>query len=446
MVPKKTMLFEREDKPGVLQTVFSVLCLTIVLFLLYYAKGEISTPQTIESLANLKSIQELGQSRVYHDIVPSLMMNFFRKLPFFSILSAYQLALASIFSLFLHSILLLFYRKKWKMYHFFIVYFSAFLPYSFYVPFYFYGELYCITFIFLLIYVFNFKEIRDLVNIIIFTLLSLFSDLGVFLVYYLVFVFLSTFQKMQEKKSKTTVFFKKKNIPFRILIGYLGLFLVAIAFISIFDFFGPNSVNILAIKIYHVSLPVVFIVLIQFVLQLLIRLEEGAPEYVGALCILIASLGLGYYTYKLPQGENLDSIKKIESEVVSLKKDGKISPEAIFYGRKSLSDPLYYRAEINVNYDSKDLKKTDFLILENLNGSQRQYLDRKNIPPAVFISYHFINSSTLLISKDLMDRVLSDSDESDLRKSIKLQLQLLTPGEILPVDKFNRFLNQIFGF
>jgi hypothetical protein len=131
MVPKKTMLLEREDKPGVLQTVFSVLCLTIVLFLLYYAKGEISTPQTIESLANLKSIQELGQSRVYHDLVPSLMMNFFRKLPFLSILSAYQLALATVFSLFLHSILLLFYRKKWKMYHFFIVYFSAFLPFSF---------------------------------------------------------------------------------------------------------------------------------------------------------------------------------------------------------------------------------------------------------------------------------------------------------------------------
>jgi hypothetical protein len=446
MVPKKTMLLEREDKPGVLQTVFSVLCLTIVLFLLYYAKGEISTPQTIESLANLKSIQELGQSRVYHDLVPSLMMNFFRKLPFLSILSAYQLALATVFSLFLHSILLLFYRKKWKMYHFFIVYFSAFLPFSFYIPFHFYNELYCITFIFLLIYIFDFEEIRDLVNIIIFTLLSLFSDLGVFLVYYLIFVFLSTFEKMQQKKSKTTVFFKKKNIPFRILIGYFGLFLVSIAFISIFDFFGNKSVSVIANRIFNVSIPVIFIVLVHFVLQLLIRLEEGAPEYVGALCILIASLGVGYYTFYLPQGENLDSLKKIESEILSLKKDGKISPEATFYGRRALSDPLYYRSGLIVNYDSKDLKKTDFLILENLTGSQRQYLDRKNIPPTTFISYHFINSSTLLISKDFMDRVLSDSDESDLRKSIKLQLQFLTPGEILPADKFNRFLNQLFGF
>jgi hypothetical protein len=446
MVPKKTMLLEREDKPGVIQTVFSVLCLTIVLFLLYYAKGEISTPQTIETLANLKSIQELGQSRVYHDLVPSLMMNFFRKLPFLSILSAYQLALATVFSLFLHSILLLFYRKKWKMYHFFIVYFSAFLPFSFYVPFHFYNELYCITFIFLLIYIFDFEEIRDLVNIIIFTLLSLFSDLGVFLVYYLIFVFLSTFEKMQQKKSKTTVFFKKKNIPFRILIGYFGLFLVSIAFISIFDFFGNKSVSVIANRIFNVSIPVIFIVLVHFVLQLLIRLEEGAPEYVGALCILIASLGVGYYTFYLPQGENLDSLKKIESEILSLKKDGKISPEAIFYGRRALSDPLYYRSGLIVNYDSKDLKKTDFLILENLTGSQRQYLDRKNIPPATFISYHFINSTTLLISKDFMDRVLSDSDESDLRKSIKLQLQFLTPGEILPADKFNRSLNQLFGF
>ncbi len=446
MVPKKTMLLEREDKPGVLQTVFSILCLTIVLFLLYYAKGEISTPQTIESLANLKSIQESGHSRVYHDLVPSLMMNLFRKLPFLSILSAYQLSLSFIFSLFLHSSLLLFFRKKWKMYHFFIVYFSAFLPFSFYIPFYFYRELYCITFIFLLIYVFDFEEITDLVNIIIFTLLSLFSDLGVFLVYYLVFVFLSTFQKMQEKKSKTTVFFKKKNIPFRILIGYFGLFLVSIAFISIFDFFGPHSVSFLAQRIYRVSLPVIFLVGIHFVLQLLIRLEEGAPEYVAALCILIASLGVGYYTYYIPQGESLESLKKIESEILSIQKDGKISPDATFYGRKALSDPLYYRAGLVIVHDSKDLKKTDYLLLENLNGSQRQYLDRKNIPPSGFISYHFINSSTLLVSKDLMDRVLNDSDESDLRKSIKQLLQILTPGESLPVEKFNRFLNQLFGF
>jgi hypothetical protein len=251
---------------------------------------------------------------------------------------------------------------------------------------------------------------------------------------------------MQQKKSKTTVFFKKKNIPFRILIGYFGLFLVSIAFISIFDFFGNKSVSVIANRIFNVSIPVIFIVLVHFVLQLLIRLEEGAPEYVGALCILIASLGVGYYTFYLPQGENLDSLKKIESEILSLKKDGKISPEAIFYGRRALSDPLYYRSGLIVNYDSKDLKKTDFLILENLTGSQRQYLDRKNIPPATFISYHFINSTTLLISKDFMDRVLSDSDESDLRKSIKLQLQFLTPGEILPADKFNRSLNQLFGF
>jgi hypothetical protein len=195
------------------------------------------------------------------------------------------------------------------MYHFFIVYFSAFLPFSFYLPFHFYNELYCITFIFLLIYIFDFEEIRDLVNIIIFTLLSLFSDLGVFLVYYLIFVFLSTFEKMQQKKSKTTVFFKKKNIPFRILIGYFGLFLVSIAFISIFDFFGNKSVSVIANRIFNVSIPVIFLVLVHFVLQLLIRLEEGAPEYVGALCILIASLGVGYYTFYLPQGENLDSLK-----------------------------------------------------------------------------------------------------------------------------------------
>ena len=49
-----------------------------------------------------------------------------------------------------------------------------------------------------------------------FTLIAFFSDMSLFLFSYLVYVLIVTFQKMQEKKSKTTVFFKKKNIPFKI--------------------------------------------------------------------------------------------------------------------------------------------------------------------------------------------------------------------------------------
>ena len=152
MVPKKTMLLEREDKPGTFQTLISTLFLTVLLSVVYYMKGDIFTPQSIEILANLKSLSELGTSRFYSDPVPTLLLNLFRKFSSTSYVVPYKVLLSLTFSLFLHYSLLVFYRKKWKVYHFFLVYFVAFLPFSFYLPFSYFKELICLTIILYLMY------------------------------------------------------------------------------------------------------------------------------------------------------------------------------------------------------------------------------------------------------------------------------------------------------
>jgi hypothetical protein len=86
----------------------------------------------------------------------------------------------------------------------------------------------------------------------------------------------------------------------------------------------------------------------------------------------------------------------------------------------------------------------DYLILENLKGTERQYLDRKNIPPSKFVPYYFINSTTILLSKDFINRVLNDPDESDLKKSIFQQIESMKPVAPSPSESYYRFMGKIF--
>ena len=445
MVPKKTMLLEREDKPGIFQTLISTLFLTVLLSVVYYMKGDIFTPQSIEILANSKSLSELGISRFYTDPVPTLLLNLFRKLSSTSYAVPYKVLLSLIFSLFLHYSLLVFYRKKWKVYHFFLVYFVAFLPFTFYLPFSYFKELLCLTIILYLIYVFKFEMIQDLINIIFFTLIAFFSDMSLFLFSYLVYVLIVTFQKMQEKKSKTTVFFKKKNIPFRILMIYLGILVVSLALITFFDFYGQNSLLIVFKKLLEVLSKVVPIFVLFYILQFVIKLEEGAQEYVGALVILFLLLGSGYYTFNIAQQQMFEGINKIESEIISLRTIGKLPPQNTYFARKSLRDPLYYKSGLMISSENINaMEINDYLILENLKGTERQYLDRKNIPPSKFVPYYFINSTTILLSKDFINRVLNDPDESDLKKSIFQQIESMKPVAPSPSESYYRFMGKIF--
>jgi hypothetical protein len=439
------MLLEREDKPGTFQTLISTLFLTVLLSVVYYMKGDIFTPQSIEILANLKSLSELGTSRFYTDPVPTLLLNLFRKFSSTSYVVPYKVLLSFIFSLFLHYSLLVFYRKKWKLYHFLIVYFVAFLPFSFYIPFSYFKELICLTIIFYLIYVFKFEKIQDLINIVFFTLLAFFSDISLFFFAYLSYVLIVTFQKMQEKKSKTTVFFKKKNIPFRILMIYLGIVVVSLALIAFFDFYGQNSLLIVLKKLLEVLRWVVPLLFIFYILQLVIKLEEGVQEYVGAFVILLLLLGSGYYTYNISQQQMFEGLNKIESEIISLRTIGKLPPQNTYFGRESLRNPLYYKSGLMISSESINLMEpNDYLILENLKGTERQYLDRKNIPPSKFVPYYFISSTTIILSKDFINRVLNDPDESDLKKSISQQIESMKPASPSPAELYYRFMGRIF--
>jgi hypothetical protein len=250
---------------------------------------------------------------------------------------------------------------------------------------------------------------------------------------------------MQEKKSKTTVFFKKKNIPFRILMIYLSIVVVSLVLIVLFDFYGQNSLLIVLKKLLEVLRWVVPLLLIFYILQLVIKLEEGVQEYVGAFVILLLLLGSGYYTYNISQQQMFEGLNKIESEIISLRTIGKLPPQNTYFGRESLRNPLYYKSGLMISSESINLMEpNDYLILENLKGTERQYLDRKNIPPSKFVPYYFISSTTILLSKDFINRVLNDPDESDLKKSISQQIESMKPTSPSPAELYYRFMGRIF--
>lgn len=440
------MLIEREDKPGVIQTLLSILILSSLLFFTYHAKGEISIPAVIDRVANLKHFVEAGSVLDYRDPLPVFFVLLFKKFSSGSYFNVYYIAVSFVYSILLHSILLALYQKKWKLYHFMIVYFTAFLPFNLYSPLVFYQEYLCALSVSFLIYFFALENLLDLFYIFLFTVIALFADLGLFPFFYLVFVFTVTFQKIREKKSQTTVFFKKKNIPFRILVGYSGFMIFILLIFILTDFFGETTLLTLLHRLGEFSLGILPIILAIFLLRMLLVLESGAPELIASMVLLLATLGVGYYSYIQPKGENLESVRRIESEFLNLRKAAKIPPDVQIFARSGWKNSLYYKEGISIVSDiAVNMKPGDYYLLEDLPANARGYLDKKNIPPANPIPYYFLNANTLFLSKSLADKVLSESELSELGKSIKaLQSRLVSP-ELNPHQKWCRLTGKIFG-
>lgn len=440
------MLTEREDKPGIIQILLSILILSSLLFFTYHAKGEINISGVIDRVANIKYFVEFGTPLEFKDPFPFFFIHLFKRFSNGSYFNVYYIAVSIVYSILLHSILLALYQKKWKLYHFMILYFTAFLPFNLYSPLLLYQEFLCALAISFLIYFFALDKLLDLFYILLFTIIALFADLGLFPFLYLIFVFTVTYQRILEKKSRTTVFFKKKNIPFRILLGYSGFLIFIILIFILTDFFGESTPTFLLGRLGDFSLGILPILLSIFLLRVLLVLESGVPELIASIVLLVCTLGVGYYSFIQPKGENLEVVRRIESEFLNLRKEGKIPSDAQIFAQASWKNLLYYKEGILVSSDgSLDMKPGDYYLLEELPVNARAYLDKKNIPPSNPIPYYFLNANTLFLSKSLADKVLSEPELSELGKSIKTLQSKLIPSELNPHQKWNRFTGKLFG-
>ena len=103
---------EKENKQGFLATLFSVIFLSFIIYIIYYFKGELKNQDSFFILANLKSIFETGNLLYPSEPIFYLLNIFFKKLSFTSLESSYLFLSSLLLSSFLHQVLIFFKINK----------------------------------------------------------------------------------------------------------------------------------------------------------------------------------------------------------------------------------------------------------------------------------------------------------------------------------------------
>ncbi len=433
------MNFERSDTQSFLLTSFSALILALGLFIFYYFRGEAGFEDSFVHLANLKSYIEKGELRTFHEPISFLLLLFCHKLFRINYMNAYHLSLAFTLSIFLHLVMICIREKTWKVNHYFLIYLSAFLPFTLYLPYYFQEEFLCLIFLFALQARFKLDSLKDLFKLIIYFLFAFFSSIYMFLFGSLVFVGWNVSQKMKEKK--TTVFFKKKNIPLRIFFGYFVFFVLCLSFIWLTDFYGDKSIRFLFNSYWNIISQMFPVFLVLFLGEYLLRSEKELNTRGTTIIVIILILSSVYYTYKSSY-ENIQFFKVYEQEILYLKSRGKISLEKNkILAPKVFGDYMYYTVGEQLLNSYLDMKSTDFMLVSKVDNAFVAYLDKHSLNNS---SYYIIGEDTILISKNLIEKIVESPIESQPKTRLLSEIQKYSASPLL-VSRFNRILCGILG-
>ncbi|MDX1957261.1 MAG: hypothetical protein SFU98_01745 [Leptospiraceae bacterium] len=416
------MNLEREDKPNLVLIGLSTFLLWLLLFVFFQYRGEVGNEESLARLANLKSIAETNLLREQLEPLPILVSLFLKKIFSLKIITTYNLSISLIYSFFLHVAMLSVSKKEWKLNHFFIVYLVSILPFCINLPYTYLEEMLSFSFLLLLYRYFQLETVLDLLLIFVLVLLSFLSHLLMFLTGLVLISSLICLKFMKEKRSKVTVFFKRKNIPLRIMLFIQFSFVIMILLFTYLDFYGKSSLGFQLKEIweYIYRFSPIFILFILGVY--LLRSERELNTLGMSAIVLVTIVVVGYFSFKT-HFETTVHYKNIETELLSLSGRGKITlSENVIHGLKPYSDYIYYRSGNFINFKSIDsMKKKDYYILSNLNSQDEKYFDRKigNFP---------LDSFSILISKEQVDKILNEKDTNEIK--IKL------------VEQFNRIRDQ----
>ncbi|HNI98753.1 MAG TPA: hypothetical protein PL169_21995, partial [Leptospiraceae bacterium] len=209
------MQIEREDKQRLFWVVVSAFFFAMCLFGFYIFRGDPGSDVSYTRLANLKSVIDKGVIRTQTEAFGNFILYFNKKVFGLKVLNAYHITLALIFSFTLHFAMLNFYRKEWRLNHFFLIYLVGFVPFSINLPYFYMEELLCFLYLLILNYNFKLEKIGDLFLIAVLSFLAFLSSFPGFLLGGFVTVSWICLGMIREKRAKTSVFFKRKNIPLR---------------------------------------------------------------------------------------------------------------------------------------------------------------------------------------------------------------------------------------
>jgi len=435
------MNLERNTKENPFKILASILVLSGVLLLFYYLKGEPNRPQTYNHLANLKSLTEDKQLFSASDPVPTLILFFWKKISGTNYVPAFRTVSVFLFALFLHLSMRLFVRNEWKINHYGLIYLIAFLPYLNSVPEENYSELVTAIFILLIFLSFRLESILDVLLFAILTIFAFFSNFMTFLWGFSAFVIKAG--TLGAQRTKTTVFYKRKNIPKLILLVYLAVFFLAILILGLFGFFGDSSFRFIFQSLLNHFLGFGVIIGFIFIGQYLLKSEKelNSPVSTGILIVLIVISGI--YVFRKDTAVSLNELVSQKNEIHAMRMKGLISKADRIFADKSLADFSYFHSKEKLSYlNFEEMGANDLLVVNGIWVADRNQIDKlfRSRKPL----YYPLNSTSVLMRKELVEKILPLQSKDDLQFRGKLLKYLSESKKRTRFDGFRKFLGSLF--
>ncbi len=436
---------------------WSVLALSFVFSIFTFARTYDSFPSSIselESLANLKSLQENGHFYSFVEPLPFLMLVFWNKISFFSLNLTVITLSAFFFSLFLHLFLLLLRREEWKRNHYILPFLSAFLPFSIQFPSEHFTAVVCLVFVLLIFLTFKMEVITDLLVFPALTILAFLSDLKMFLLAFSFFVLFTGLRKAQTQAQRTSVFFKKKNIPLILVLIYFSFLALVLFLFQMVQFFGNNSIEILLLHWYSLvkllAIPLIVISIGYFLLKTEKELNTVTATGITVVLILVSMFFAFRESREFSNNELNTETEELDRILKQRKKE--ITSDNL-YLPYSHSLALYLKSNLETKWrldgistDPNDKNEFSFFIyIAGFGESELQPLEKdfgikKGKLPGVFP----LSPNNAIVQTSLFSNVhVKQKFETISFYGFQKMSEYPTP---CLADRYNSFLQAVVGF
>ncbi|MCE9500201.1 MAG: hypothetical protein K8R21_06860 [Leptospira sp.] len=437
------MNLEKNTNANPYQIILSVLLLSFCLSIFYSIKDNFLFPDSFNSLANLKSLTEDGKFHSPSEPLPVILLFVWKNISGLNYFPAYHSLAALLFAIFLHLTLLLFQRQTWKINHYLLVYLTGFLPFGFELPGLYFNELFCAIVVLTILLTFRMQYFYDLLIFTTLTIIAFLSGILMFILAYTCFVIKAGTIGIREQRARTSVFYKRKNIPGVILVSYLTFIFIILFCFGIFGFFGDNSFRFMFDYFGKISLRFGLPLITIFAGTYLLRSEKELNSIASSVVIVIVIFISGYFSFKSTHNKlNLEDLNAQKSAYLSLKGKGLITRDQAIYSDALFSNYIYFYAKeqlISTNLES--MKPNDLLVLNGIWSADRIQIDK------IFRSrrqiYFPLDSKSVLVRKEFIERINSVREDSQIK--IKLSNTVESIKKISAYGKVKIFLMSLFS-
>lgn len=356
----------RDPKPfSPLPFFFSILLLSLGFALFSYFRPFPTTETEWEFLANIKAATEEGGLISSREPLAIWFVVAWKKLFGTNYIPSFLVLAGLFYSLFLHLFMLLLRSEEWKRNHYLLVYLAAFLPFSYGFPTSYFTETLCLVFLLLVFLTFRLEKMTDLLIFPTFTALAFFSSFIMFYLGFTFFVIFTGIRGSRKAAQKTSVFYKKRNVPFLFLLGYLGFFILSLFYFSYTNFFGPSSISFLFKTWYTSALLILLPLVVLGIGHVLLKTEKELNTITASVVIVLFIAVSIYFVFK-----NLKTADKEPWELQS-KNLTKAFGQALILK----SDPIYLPKEFSFAFYFQTGTKTKYMREETVTDKSFLYVN-----------------------------------------------------------------------